>query len=138
MKNNTNGQKTNRNKLPKKQSATKRCRGKRDDVCAKCKKGGELVECDTSSQSMHPGCDKQMPANMWQKNTGYQCPYCRREKTNEHTNNSDIEEVPQQPIRTNKQNSTIIETDSKEANNKDRATTHNNTTNNKPSKNRQT
>ena len=32
-----------------------------------CKKGGKLIEYDTCSQSIHPGCDKQIPTTVGKK-----------------------------------------------------------------------
>ena len=97
--------KDKRTTTPAKQHTTKRCRGKRDDVCAKCKKGGELVECDTCSQCRHPGCDQHMPANVWQKNAAYQCPTCRQENMREQiksTPNNTYKNKPQHK-QTNKE-----------------------------------
>ena len=66
------------------------------------------------------------------KNTGYQCPCCQREKkNNKYTNNSDSDEEIHQPLRTNKQNSIIIETGSEDENDNEWATARDNTTNNK-------
>ena len=100
-------------------------------MCAKCKKGGELVECDTCSQSMHPGCDKQMPTNVWEKNAAYQCPCCQRENVSEQTYTSESEEEIRQPQKTQKHKSTYVETDSEDDNHNEHAKSSNNTTNNK-------
>ena len=111
--------------------ATKRCRGKLDDVCAKCKKGGELVECDTCSQSMHPGCDKQMLTNVWPKNAAYQCPCCQRENISQQTYTSESEEEIRQPQKTQKHKNTYVETDSEDENHGEHTKPTNNTANNK-------
>ena len=100
-------------------------------MCAKCKKGRELVECDTCSQSMHPGCDKQMPTNVWEKNAAYQCPCCQRENVSEQTYTSESEEEIRQPQKTHKQKSTYVETDSEDDNHNEHTISSNNTTNNK-------
>ena len=62
---------------------TKRFRGKRDDVCVQCEKGGFLVECDTCSFSMHPGCDLTMPTNAIQALASYKCPWCMADRAEE-------------------------------------------------------
>ena len=108
--------KTKKQNYQQQKRATKRCRGKRDDVCAKCKKGGELVECNTCSQSMHPGCDNQMPTNVWQKNAACQCPCCQRENVSEQIYASESEEEIHQPLKAYKQKSSYVETDSEDDN----------------------
>ena len=100
-------------------------------MCAKCKKGGELVECDTCSQSMHPGCDNQMSTNVWQKNAAYQCPCCQRGNVSEKIYATESEEEIHQPQKTYKQKSSYVEIDSEDDNQNEHIISSNNTPNNK-------
>ena len=67
---------TGNRKQRKNKCKFKRTRGKHDDVCTVCMKGGTLVECHTCVRSCHIECSPSMPLNVTARKVIWRCSEC--------------------------------------------------------------